>query len=370
MKRLVLIGAGHAQAQVLHEFAQRKSSDVELVLVSPFALAPYSGMVPGWLAGHYEWTECCIDFEKLCMRAGARLLIDSVARIDTVQSEVVMASGLRLGFDWLSVNIGSTLKPPQSVQLRILPMRPLSALCERWNDLLDSVGRLPADAPYRLLMIGGGAAGVESILAAQHRLTRMAPHVAFQFTLATNGDDILPGMAKGAARRLRASMQKRKIALVENFSASHVEGKAVFSSQGESLEADAALWATGAQAYAWPAQSGLSTDERGFIRIDPMLRSVSHPNIFASGDCARWEPPLPKAGVFSVRMGPVLAHNLQAAVRNEPLRTYRAQRRYLVLIGSGPKHAVGAWGQFAWQGDWVWRWKEHIDRKFLARYNQ
>ncbi len=369
MKRLVLVGAGHAHAQVLLEFAQRRIDNIDIVLVSPVDQAPYSGMVPGWLAGHYAWEECCLDFAHLCRRAGARLHVDTATGIDSDRSELILAGGERLGYDWLSLNIGSTLVPPASEHPRVLAMRPLSALRERWDALLDSVGRLADGACYRVVMIGGGPAGVESVLAAHRRLTQVAPRVRLQLTLATDGDDLMEGMARGAARRLRAQLARRDIAIVNGFRAEHLQADRVVGADGRALAADAVLWATGAEAYGWPGTSGLAVDARGFVRIDANLRSLSHPDILSAGDCAQWDDPLPKAGVYAVRMGPVLAHNLRAVIRDRSLQAYRPQRRTLVLIGSGDAYAVAAWGPLAWQGEWVWKWKQRIDRRFVARYN-
>lgn len=370
MKRLVLVGAGHAHAQVLLEFAQRAIKDLHIVLVSPFGQAPYSGMVPGWLAGHYCWEECCIDFSRLCQRAGAQLITGYAVGIDTQRAQLILADGLRLDYDWLSLNIGSTLQPPDNDGLMVLPMRPLADLYARWHCLLEAVCRLEAGASYRVLMIGGGAAGVESVLAVHCGLTRLAPKVRLHFTLATQGKSIASGMAPGAARRLQERLGAHGIKVVTGFFARHIGHDAVVGENSHALQADAVLWATGAQAHAWPKESGLATDERGFVQVDAMLRSLSHPNIFASGDCAGGDTPLPKAGVYAVRMGPILAHNLLAAMQGEVLQAYIPQRRILVLIGTGGLHAVASWGAFAWQGRWVWRWKQRIDRRFLARYKK
>jgi pyridine nucleotide-disulfide oxidoreductase family protein len=369
MKRLVLAGAGHAHAQVLLEFAQRGVKNIEIVLVSPVAQAPYSGMIPGWLAGHYAWQECCLDFVQLCQHAGAHLRLDCVTGIDPDNVQVILESGERISYDWLSLNIGSTLTPPANGHAMVLPMRPLLALHTRWDEMLQLVRKRSEGTSYRVVMVGGGAAGVESILAAHQRLTLLAPHVRLQFTLATHGDDIVPGLADGAAKRLHAHLTSRGIRFLNHFSASSIEDAAVVGDDGRKLQADAVLWATGAQAYRWPEQSGLGCDKRGFVRIDATLRSLSHPNVFAAGDCASLTPSLPKAGVFAVRMGPILASNLYAATQGRALQTYRPQRHYLVLIGTGGEHAVAAWGPLAWQGDWVWKWKQRIDRRFIARYD-
>lgn len=369
MTRLVLAGAGHSHAKVLLEFARRPVEGLEIVLVSPGSLAPYSGMVPGWLAGHYQWEACCIDFGHLCRMAKARWLAASVVGCDTQQQTLRLDSGEQLGWDFLSLDIGSTLRPAGSASTRLLPMRPLSMLKTRWDRLLQQLRDWPSGKPCQVLMVGGGAAGVESLLAVWQSMRKAAPAVDFRFALATQGE-LVPGLAPGAARRLRAHLAARNIDLHSDFLAAEVVEHGVADHEGKHLQADVVLWATGAAAHAWPAESGLPVDAKGFVRIDRCLRAVGHPRIFASGDCAGWEPPLPKAGVFAVRMGPVLAHNLRASILGQALRSYRPQRRFLVLIGTGDAHAVAARGGWALEGGWVWRWKEFIDRRFVDGYNR
>jgi len=369
MKRLVLIGAGHAHAQVLLDLASTGNSGVDVVVVSPTPLALYSGMVPGWLAGHYDWDQCCIDFAHLCRLAGAALKTDMATGIDPARSRVQLASGEQIGYDLLSLDIGSTATPPAGDHVEVLPMRPLDQLNKRWSALRETVRSLPAEASYRVLMIGGGAAGTESVLAAQRQLAQWAPLVRFEFALATEGNALLPGLASGAGKRITTHLSERAIRCVYDFTAERVEGDRVISRDGRTLATDALLWAAGAKAHAWPAGSGLALDAAGFIQVDQTLRSVSHAHIFAAGDCASFATPLAKAGVFAVRMGPVLAHNLRTALRGMALKAYIPQRRYLVLIGTGDENAVAAWGPLSWQGKWVWRWKQRIDKRFLEKYN-
>lgn len=367
MKRLLLVGAGHSHARVLFDLAG-KARDTDVTLVSPEPRAPYSGMVPGWMAGHYRWDECCVDFAHLCRRAGATLRIDSASGIDLAGSRLQLASGAVLDYDVLSLDIGSTATPPGSPGARLLPMRPLAALRERWKVLQATVSKLPSGARFRVVMIGGGAAGTESMLAVCHQLAQWAPRVAFDYVLATQGAALLPQLAAGAGRRIGARLRQHGVRVVHGFEAERIEDAGVWSRDGRMLGADVVLWATGARAIQWPAAAGLAHED-GFVRVESTLRSASHPNVFAAGDCASFDRPLPKAGVFAVRMGPVLSHNLQAALRGAPLKAFVPQRRYLVLLGTGDAHAVGAWGPFSFQGKWVWRWKQRIDRSFISHYN-
>jgi pyridine nucleotide-disulfide oxidoreductase family protein len=379
MTRLVLVGAGHAHANVLLNITQRCNSDLEIILVSPVLLAPYSGMIPGWLAGYYEWDECCLNFESLCKKSGTKIYLDSVVAIDPDLCELTLSSGEKLSYDWLSLNIGSTLRPNvamseqiDQIETEILAMRPLSALKNGWEQLQASINTLSAldtNTEFKVVMVGGGAAGVESILAVQYCIQQITPQVKCQFSLVTRGDEILPAMPNSAVCSLRNVMEQRSITIVNHFEVDRITQGSLVGKDGRHIQANVVLWATGAQAYIWPAESTLATDEKGFIVIDEMLRSVSHPNVFATGDCARWAQALPKAGVFAVRMGPVLTDNLCAAIENKPLRKYSPQKRYLVLVGTGNNNAVAVWGAFSWQAKWVWRWKEKIDRGFLLRHS-
>ncbi|GGE88157.1 FAD-dependent oxidoreductase [Massilia psychrophila] len=370
MKKLILVGAGHAHARVLLDMSQRARAEVDVLLVNPAPLAPYSGMVPGWLAGHYDWEACCIDFARLCQRSGARLRLGAVRLIDPDKRVLWLDSGQQFEYDVLSIDIGSTAFPPDTAGLPVMPLRPLGALEARWEDLRGRVAGLPFDAEFTVVVVGGGAAGVETALAARRQLALWAPHVRFTFILGTRSDTLLAALADGASRKIATHLRKNGIRVAHRFVATRFDTDAVVSLDGRRLAADLALWAGGAQAHSLPAVSKLACDADGFIRVDNYLRSVSHPDIFAAGDCASLAPALPKAGVFAVRMGPVLAHNLRAHLLGVPLRPYLAQRRHLVLLGTGGEHAVASWGPFAWQGKWVWQWKKWIDLRFLKQYNR
>ncbi len=367
-RRLLLIGAGHAHAGVLRSIAEMPIPGVEIILVSPSPGVPSSGMLPAWLAGHYRWDEICIDFPSLCRRAGAQFLLDTVSAIDPDANQVTLASGAVLNYDFISLNIGPTLVPPAHAGFKLIPLRPLYQLQQPWQDLQDQVGQLAPGSKFAVLMVGAGAAGVESILAMQHALSALAPQVQWRFTLAGAGSEILNGIAPIAAHRLERRLAQRGIHVVRNFSALRCEGDAVLADDGRALKADCVFWATAAEAHRWPRASALLVDKAGFVRINHTLRSISHPNVFAVGDCASWDTPLPKAGVFAVRMGPVLAHNLRAAFAGEPLLPYRPQRRFLTLIGTGDENAVASWGIVGFEGKWVWRWKQRIDQRFLAAH--
>ena len=392
MKRLILAGAGHAHAQVLKDWITHPVPNTELVVVSPSPLAPYSGMVPGWMAGRYAFDDICIDFAALCRAAGAQFLTDECSRLDVDLRRLVLHSGAALDYDLLSLNIGSTLHPPVAPAgsgTQVLSLRPLGELRAAWDGLLGTLAQQPAQRrPLRITAVGGGAAGIEALLAVCARLAALQPAWTLEPTLISRSPTLLPGMGRGAADRAAAALRRAGAALRLN---------SAFDAHSLA-NIDVLLWATGAEAHAWPGHSGLAVGPQGFVCIDTQLRSVSHPFVFAVGDCADWtgvaarsaDPraddhrrtasaaagaapdsgqALPKAGVFAVRMGPVLSHNLRASLQGTALLPHRPRRRYLALLATADGSAVAAWSGLAAQGPWVWRWKDRIDRRFLARFN-
>ena len=364
MRRLILVGAGHAHAQVLKAWASAPRSDVELVLVSPHALAPYSGMVPGWLSGVYRYDEIVIDFVQLAARAGARWICAEIDSMDPDRQSISLSNGQSLGYDWLSLNVGSTLLPPtDALCAQMLPMRPLADLYQRYETLLSHWRSEADDQPLRVVAVGGGAAGFESLLAVLRRLRQERPDRVVQGLLMTSGSRVLPDYP---ARVQRVALRTLYDAGVD------VQVNTVWHDSRDQ-GSDWILWATGAQSHAWqrdPARRGaLAVSAEGYVLIDAQLRSVSHPNIFAVGDCAQWTPALPKAGVYAVRMGPVLSYNLHAALNRSSLRNYQPQRRFLSLLATADGRAIASRGCWTWSGRWAWYLKNDIDRRFIRRFS-
>lgn len=374
MKQLLLIGAGHAHAQVLLDWLQAPLPGVALTLVSPTPMAPYSGMVPGWLAGHYAFEDICIRFDRLAAAAGVRWLPGELASLDAQRARVQLASGETLPYDLLSLNNGSTLNPPplapgDGALATLLPLRPLSQLQRQWDAYLAAMNTQPTgagstEAPLRVTAVGGGAAGFESLLAVMARLRRERPSRPVQGRLVSRGAQLLPGLPAGAVRAAERALAQAGAELLLN-----TPWQARFAEDSGLI-----VWATGAEAHAWqrdPARrGGLAVSERGFIRVNAQLQSVSQPGVFAVGDCAEWSPALPKAGVYAVRMGPVLSRNLRAALGHTgPAIAYQPQRQFLALLATADGRAIGTRGRLWAQARWLWRWKDHIDRGFVQRFS-
>jgi pyridine nucleotide-disulfide oxidoreductase family protein len=364
VKRLVLAGAGHAHALLLLAMQRAPLRDTEVLVISPQPLAPYSGMVPGWLAGAYRFEEIAIDFLRLAATVGARWQAGEIDAVDADHQRLRLADGSELGYDLLSLNIGSTLRPPAVPGARVLALRPLAALRDDFERLLALWAGDTTDAPAVVTAVGGGAAGFEALLAVLARLRALRPDRVLSGRLLTRGDLLLPGLPHRARRAAERALGAAGVQWLTGTS---------WSDRMVGV-GDVVLWAAGAEAHDWQRDSGrrgsLAVDDAGFVRVDPTLRSLSHRQVFASGDCAAWPGRgLPKAGVFAVRMAPVLAHNLRHALGEAaaPVR-YQPQDHYLVLLATANRRAIAARGPWAAEGAWAWRWKDHIDRRFIARF--
>ncbi len=332
--RLLLLGGGHAHAVVL-----RQLRGVDLTLVSPYPHHTYSGMLPGFIAGHYRLDDIRIDLAGLAARAGAKLVIGRVAALEIAQGRVRLADGSTLEYDRASLNLGSQAAAPAQA----LAAKPFENFIQRWREAKDRV--------KKVAVVGAGAAGVELAMAVAYGTTA---------SVTLYSDRPAP------ARRIARALERNGVVLRSSTPVTAVEpGPVVIA--GESREPfDLAVWTAGAAPLPWLRESGLATDAQGFVLVDDRLRSVSHPEVFAAGDCATLrDAPHPKSGVYAVRHGDVLAHNL----RGGELRSYVPQRRALALISCGARYAIAEWNGWSAEGAWAWRWKDRIDRRWIAGFS-
>jgi selenide,water dikinase len=368
VKRLLLIGGGHSHIEVVRQFGARPTPDVEVTLIDAERFATYSGMLPGLIAGHYNFHDCHIDLAGLARHAGIRFMQARACGIDTAHRQVKLDDGGALDYDLLSIDAGST--PPLATipgaADRVFAVKPFATFAKNWDALIERACR---GELHTIVAVGGGAAGIELILAMQYRLAQSAASRLTKFALVTNAPCVLPDHNAGTRAALERLLIERGIALHLNTGVGRVEANALVLADATRISVDATIWATGTGAPAWLRETGLALDAHGFVAINEHLASVSHAEIFAAGDCASMVAHnYPKSGVYAVRQGPVLAENLRLAPDGKPLRIYRPQRIALALISAGNQYAVASYGRYTFEGAWVWRWKNHIDRKFMRQY--
>jgi selenide,water dikinase len=375
VKDLVLVGGGHTHVGVLKHFAMNPMPGLRITLITRDIHTPYSGMLPGYVAGFYDYDECHIDLGPLARFAGARLYHAEVDGIDTINNRVMARGRPPVAYDLLSINTGSR---PNSINVPgvdefALAAKPIDIFLEKWDAL---VARVQASSgEFRVVIVGGGAGGVELALSTQHRLQRLLKQSGddperLSYSLLTASDSIMYTHNDGVRKRFERIFKERQITIKTNSRVSEVSAQQVVLKNGETIAADAVFWVTTAAAPAWPAESGLRVDDKGFIQVNDYLQCLSHDNIFAVGDVASLPDARPKSGVFAVRQGPVLSHNLKSAATGAKLRKYRAQKKFLGLISTGNQYAIASRGSWSYESAWLWRVKDWIDRRFMARFNE
>ena len=372
-KDIVLIGGGHAHVAVLRRLGMRPIPGVRLTVITRDIRTPYSGMLPGLVAGHYDADHCYIDLGPLSRFAAARLIHAEVSALDPDNRQVLLPGRPPIPYDVLSINIGSQPRttPIPGVLQFASPIKPIEPWLHDWAQWQQRI--LAARGAFRLAVVGAGAGGVELMLAMQHRLLQRMRgagkrDLTLHCLLLTASDEVMPGHSAGVQRRFRRILAERGIAVHTGQTVVEVTDGAVVTAAGTHWAADAVMWVVDAAAAAWPGRAGLAVDAQGFIRVDAALRSISHTTVFAAGDIAALPAPRPKSGVFAVRQGPVLAENLRRAVLGKPLRRYRPQRTALGLIGTGDRYAIASYGRRSLEGRWLWWLKDSIDRRFIRRF--
>ncbi|MEG4913710.1 FAD-dependent oxidoreductase [Microcoleus sp. B7-D4] len=431
MKHLVLIGGGHSHAIVLKMFGINPLPGVRLTLISDVLHAPYSGMLPGHVAGFYDYDECHIDLRSLAEFAGCQILIDRAIAIDLNKNLVICQTRPPINFDVLSVDIGSTpatLSVPGAAEYAIAA-KPVPEFLASWNQLISARQNHP-QKPLRIAIVGGGAGGVELALNMQSRLGKEEgkrkreegrgkkeegrrkreegrgkkeegrrkreenlENLSSEIHLFHSGAELMPAHNQRVRRRLKEILISRgiklhlmeKVSVIEKPETIDIEDNqecpmpnaqcpmpnAKISCQsGLELECEIIFWVTQASAANWIRESGLAADSNGFMQVNDCLQSVSHPNVFAAGDIAAMvNYPRPKAGVFAVRQGKPLFENLQQFLLGKPLKPFVPQEQYLGLIGTGNKRAIASRGSLMWESALLWYWKDWIDRQFMQKFS-
>ena len=398
---LVLIGGGHAHVHVLKMLgmpAGRQTvyqGGIQITLICRDVHTPYSGMLPGYCAGHYTLDQIHLDLQILCRFSSVRLIHASACQITynaTGGGGFVTTSDGRppIRYDCLSIDIGSA---PSGIPLEgVVPVKPIAHFCAHYEALHQRVAQSCRDFtrahPFQLLVVGGGAGGIELALAVQHKLQGICQHQGvspdvIQVILATRGTQLLQQHQTGVRRIMTRILKERKIHVryqaegvsVEEINNGRLKKRLVLSASSKpqpDICFDECLWCTSAGASLWMSEhTPFETTPDGFLKVHKTYECIKHPGVFSAGDCCHVvDSPRPKAGVFAVRAGPPLTNNILRYLTNKPLEPHQAQKHFLGLISTGDAYAIASKGDwwFPLEGKWLWTWKDSIDRKWMGKY--
>lgn len=371
-KHLVLLGAGHAHVHVLARLAASASQGplpFRVTLIAPYPQQIYSGMLPGYVAGHYGLEQCTIPLSGLLQTSGVDYVQGKATHIDAACQTVEVGTTqppLSLSYDVLSVNTGPVMDRQRLEQAlpgareHALFLRPIEAFAQLW----EGVQALAVQRALRIAIIGAGAAGVELAFAMRHRL----PHCAVTLVCASAAP--VSNYPPAVQQRVLRALKERGIDVLPQ-ACTAIGRDHITLDHVATLACDVPVLALGAQAPRWLGSSGLALDERGFIAVNHYQQSTSHSQVFAAGDVAsRVDAPHPKSGVYAVRAAPTLASNLLAALTDQALQSYTPAAKALNLLACGARYAVADWGNWSAQGCWVWYWKNWIDQRFVTQFQR
>lgn len=376
VKDLVLVGGGHAHLAVLKQFVMQPLPGLRLTLITRDLHTPYSGMLPGYVAGHYSYDDCHIDLARLARLAKCRVYHSEVEGLQLAEQRIDVVGRPSVYFDLLSINTGST--PAASTIIGadhyVIAAKPIDRFLLQWEQLQSRV--LAAEGEFPISVVGGGAGGVELALAMQYRLAQLLSEQSNKqgwakvtIRLITKSDTILPSYSTSVRERFYTILQQRGIEIIEGMGVSKIEVDSLCLDDQREFSSFASVLVTNAAAPDWPQSSGLAVDEAGFIQVNKQLQSISHENIFAAGDIASLPEERQKSGVYAVRQGRVLSQNLRRFAVQKPLKKYYAQKNVLSLIGTGNQVAIASRGLWTTEGRWVWRLKHWIDQRFVQQYS-
>jgi pyridine nucleotide-disulfide oxidoreductase family protein len=341
VKRILLAGAGHAHLAVLRSLSREPLHGARFALVSPRGRQIYSGMLPGIIAGHYRRDEAEVDLARLAEAAGAEFIEGEVAKLDHGGRVAVLQDASELEYDLVSLNVGSLVE-------RSIPGAGFALAAKPFEAFFDKLSTVKLN---RVAIAGAGASGIELAMALRYRGAAV--------TLYSQHAQPTPARSESALRRMGVDLRP-------GMPISAIERGPLVISGASRQEFDVVILTTGAKPLPWLRGGGLAHDEQGFVLVDDKLESVSHPGVFAAGDCATLQSrPVPKSGVYALRQGEALVLNFRRMLRGEPPLAYRPQRHALLLVSCGRRYAIAQRGAWSAQGRWVWWWKNRIDRAWV-----
>ena len=376
MPRLLLAGGGHAHLFVLEAIAQGRFADTTLTVISPDERQVYSGMVPGFVAGRYTLEDITFDLRAITAAAGGTFVRGRVRRIDAPARRVELDDGTTFPYDVASVAIGSRARgadlPGVAVHARrSKPIERAVAIATA----LETLARTAGPEPLKVVIVGGGAAGIELVLAVRTRLDQLGAGHAI-ITLHDAGPALLGGSAPAAVNAAEKMLRDREITVRSASRIDEVGADYLRLSGGQVVPADLVVWATGPAAPTLFAESKLTTDAAGYLLVNDRLEAVGNSGLFGAGDAVTLQsgPRAPKAGVSAVRQGPILAHNLALALQHGEipggLRAWRPRPRHLALLNTGDGRAILTYGAIVLVSRWAMRLKDWIDRRFMERFQR
>jgi len=360
---ILLVGAGHGHLYAVSKTRQMVELGYRVVVINASRYHYYSGMGPGMLGGMYTPDETRFDIEKMVHRGGGEFIEDSVMKIDPERRVIYTSGGKIMEFDVLSCNTGSVIKDtiPVARNGNVYPVKPLANLY-RARDQLEQAKK---GSSLRVVVAGGGAAGVEIAANVYGRAGSLSIHA--RVTIVTSGA-LLEGFPQKASQKARKWLSNHGIEVREHINVAGINNKSVSLAGGQDIPMDLCIMATGIVPPEIFSRSGMKTGPDGGLDVNEYLQAQNYPNIFGTGDGIYFSPrPLPKAGVYAVRQGPLLYQNIMAYCRGESLEAFVPQKKYLLIMNLAG-FGIAVRGKLVHCGRTWFRIKDIIDRRYIRKF--
>ena len=379
VKRLVLLGGGHSHLSVLMHLAMNPVPGLEITLITRDVHAPYSGALPGFIAGIYNFDNIHIDLRPLAQLARAKLIQEEISKIDLENKCIICDQRPSIRFDILSLNIGSQPDAEKipGAQKYALGVKPIDVFLQHWTEIKsNAIQTLEQGEPYTIAIVGGGPASVELAFSSQYAINKslgIKDSLAspLEIKIITADSQLLKFHNKKVKNFTHKELEGRGIELCFDQRVTEFQQNRVVFEDKKFLFADTIFYATGASIPQWPTDCGLSVNDEGFIAVNTFLQTLSHPFVFACGDAATIEGhPRPKSGVYAVRQGMPLVKNIIRYATGKILKPFIPQKNALALMYMGDKKAIASRSNSFSKGRWVWAWKHKIDMDFIRKYTE
>lgn len=341
---LVLVGGGHAHVHILKMLGMPVlrqvlwQQGIRVTLIAKDVHTPYSGMLPGYVAGHYTYDQIHLDLCKLCRFSNVRLVHAAASKITHVDNKaggggMVHLTDNRPGirYDCLSIDIGSAPAAGDQVyQQGVIPVKPIANFCDKYRALKelwrnsndnkvnngDNMNKADhKDKVYRICVVGGGAGGIELALSIQYNLlqTQEQPADKLQVVLVTSGECLMKGHNQRVRTIFERVLQERNIQVYYQAKVRDLKNMAGGRKQlvltedsarinPDPIIVDDCIWCVTAGVSSWLGElTPFATTETGFLRVNDTYESLHHPGVFAAGDCCHMDKhPRPKGTLHHV----------------------------------------------------------------------
>lgn len=365
IKTILMIGGGHGHLYLLKQLMTEKIPGYRIVLISEGRRQYYSGMAAAYMEDIYTDQDISVDLKKICDAGHVTFIEGIVEFVEPVKKYVVTQDGTKHYFDLASFDTGSR------TMIEHIPgagqfgkkVKPLEELSE-----IKSMIKTSTINKTRIVIIGGGSSSVELSLAIKKY--GMKQKKELEVTVISGNSGILSDYKMKLRKIGEKKLRKEKVNVIKGTRVTAIKKNDILMTAGMTMPFDLVLLATGSTAHPLYKVSGLKTDKKGYMMVNPYLQNVAYPYIFGIGDCIAFEDYtyVKKVGVYAVREAEFLWTNLNNFINNEELMAYKPQKKYLSILSLGDKIGVLEFHGIVAAGKWVWQLKNRIDVSFIKQF--